>query len=201
MFRRFIFFLRSGLCLGRAPTLPEERGYPSRPVSRARLTFGGKGGVGLCQTPSGALAELLVRRIARTMAVNMGTFSVKFTIKHPAHPEHKLDLEGLVDTGALYTQVPAELIAQIGITTSGVRAVHYADGAKDTVPVAKADIAVNGVETATMVLCGKPNSLVLLGAVTLESLGLGVDPVHKRLIPIESPMATSQISTPLPSRS
>ncbi len=36
-------------------------------------------------------------------------FSVKFTIKHPAHPEHKLDLEGLVDTGAKYTQVPADL--------------------------------------------------------------------------------------------
>ena len=40
-----------------------------------------------------------------------------------------------------------------------------------------------------MVLCGKPNSLILIGATTLETLGLGVDPIHKRLIPIEAPMA------------
>ncbi len=124
------------------------------------------------------------------MGFAMGTFSVKFVIKNPRQPDQGLELEGLVDTGALYTQVPAELMAQVRIETSGVRAVHYADGTKDTVPIAKADIALNGVEAATMVLCGKPNSLILLGAVTLESLGLGVDPIHKRLIPIEAPMAT-----------
>lgn len=124
------------------------------------------------------------------MGFAMGTFSVKFIIKNPRQPDQGLELEGLVDTGALYTQVPAELMAQVGIETSSAPAVHYADGTKDTVPIAKADIALNGVEAATMVLCGKPNSLILLGAVTLESLGLGVDPIHKRLIPIEAPMAT-----------
>lgn len=119
----------------------------------------------------------------------MGTFSVKFVLKHPSRTDQRLELEGLVDTGALFTQVPANLVAQIGLVASGTRAVHYADGTKDVVPVAKADIAINGVETATMVLCGKPSSLILLGAATLETLGLGVDPVHKRLIPIEAPMA------------
>ncbi len=124
------------------------------------------------------------------MGFAMGTFSVKFVIKNPRQPDQGLELEGLVDTGALYTQVPAELMAQVRIETSGVRAVQYADGTKETVPIAKADIALNGVEAATMVLCGKPNSLILLGAVTLESLGLSVDPIHKRLISIEAPMAT-----------
>lgn len=128
----------------------------------------------------------------------MGTFSVKFIIKHPLHPDQRVEVEGLVDTGALFTQVPADLIAQIGIAKSGVRAVHYADGTKDNVPVAKADIAIDGVETATMVLCGKQNSLILLGASTLETLGFGVDPVHKRLIPIEAPMASSQDGAPSP---
>ena len=79
------------------------------------------------------------------MGFAMGTFSVRFVIKNPRQPDQGLELEGLVDTGALYTQVPAELMAQVGIETSGVRAVHYADGTKDTVPIAKADIALNGV--------------------------------------------------------
>ena len=129
----------------------------------------------------------------------MGTFSIKFILKYPVHQDQQLELEGLVDTGALLTQVPADLVARMGITPSGVRAVHYADGTKDVVPVAKADIAINGTETATMVLLGKPNSLILVGATTLETLGLGVDPVHKRLIPIDTPMASlGSYGTPSP---
>jgi clan AA aspartic protease len=123
--------------------------------------------------------------------VLMGTFSVKFVLKNPLHSDLRLELEGLVDTGALFTQIPTNLVTQIGLVASGTRAVHYADGTKDVVPVADAKIAINGVETSTMVLCGKPNSLVLLGATTLETLGLGVDPIHKRLIPVEAPMAPS----------
>jgi clan AA aspartic protease len=123
--------------------------------------------------------------------VLMGTFSVKFVLKNPLHSDLRLELEGLVDTGALFTQIPTNLVTQIGLVASGTRAGHYADGTKDVVPVADAKIAINGVETSTMVLCGKPNSLVLLGATTLETLGLGVDPIHKRLIPVEAPMAPS----------
>lgn len=119
----------------------------------------------------------------------MGTFSVKFILKNPLHPERGLELEGLVDTGAPFTQVPVSFVEQIGIVPSGSRPVHYADGTRDTVPVAKADMSINGTDTATMVLCGKPNSLILVGASTLETLGFGVDSLHKRLVPIEAPMA------------
>jgi predicted aspartyl protease len=100
-----------------------------------------------------------------------------------------VEVEGLVDTGAFFTQVPAELIARIVVIPSETRSIHYADGTKDIVPVAKVDLAINGVETATMVICGKPNSLILLGATALETLGLGVHPVNKRLLPIDAHMA------------
>ena len=121
----------------------------------------------------------------------MGTFSVRLTVRHPAYPHRQLEFDGLVDTGALFTQIPADVLARIGIEPAGTRAVHYADGTRDIVPVAKADIAINGVETATVVLRGRPG-LVLVGATTLETLGLGVDPIHKKLIPIEAPMAAAR---------
>jgi predicted aspartyl protease len=130
----------------------------------------------------------------------MGTFSVRFALRHPRHPQQQLELEGLVGTGALFTQVPADALARIGIEPAGTRAVHYADGTRDVVPVAKADTAINGVETATLVLCGRPGSLVLLGATTLETLGLGVDPIHKKLIPIEAPMAAAQAVSGVPAQ-
>jgi clan AA aspartic protease len=122
----------------------------------------------------------------------MGTFAVKFVVSHPLQPERRVEVEGLVDTGALFTQVPQAVLASIGITPSGYRSVHYADGTGAVVPVAKADISLHGVETATMVLCGRPTSRVLLGAATLETLGFGVDPIHKTLIPIDSPMASER---------
>lgn len=116
---------------------------------------------------------------------------MRFTVRHPVHADQQLELEGLVNTGALFTQIPVDVLARVGIVPSGTRAVHYADGTRDVVPAAKADIAIDGVETATVVLCGRPGSLVLVGAATLETLGLGVDTVHKKLIPIEAPMAAA----------
>jgi len=92
-------------------------------------------------------------------------FAVKFVVSHPLRPEQRVELEGLVD-----------------ITPSGNRAVSYADGTGAVVPVAKADISIHGIETATMILCG---------ATTLETLGFGVDPIHKTLIPIDAPMAVA----------
>lgn len=127
----------------------------------------------------------------------MGTFTARFSVRHPVQAGQRLELDGLVDSSVLFTQIPADLLAQIGITPSGTRAVHYADGTRDIVPVAKADIVIDGVETATVVLCGRPGSLVLVGATALETLGLGVDPVHKKLIPIEAPMAAQAISSSL----
>ena len=121
----------------------------------------------------------------------VGTFAVKFMVSHPLQPERRLELEGLVDTGAFFTQIPVDTLAQIGISASGSRAVHYADGTRDVVPVAKADVAIDGVESATMILCGRPGSLTLLGATTLETLGFGVDPIHKKLIAIDAPMAAA----------
>ena len=119
----------------------------------------------------------------------MGTFAVRFVVGHPLEPERRVELEGLVDTGALFTQIPEPILARLGIVPSGYRSVHYADGTGAVVPVAKAEITIHGIETATMVLCGRPRSLVLLGATTLETLGFGVDPIHKTLIPIDAPMA------------
>jgi predicted aspartyl protease len=126
----------------------------------------------------------------------MATFSVRFVVRHPVDPDRQVGLEGLVDTGALLSQIPAEILGRIGIAPTGTRAVHYADGVRDVVSVAKAGIAIDGVETATLVLCGRPGSLVLIGATTLETLGLGVDPIHRKLIPVEVPMAMLKQPSP-----
>jgi clan AA aspartic protease len=112
---------------------------------------------------------------------------MKFIIRNPAHPKRSLQLEGLVDTGAHFTQVPVTLLDQIGIRSFGTRRVQYADGTVVSKAVASAEILIQDVLTPSVVLCGDPTDLILIGAFTLEGLNLGIDPARKTLIPLIPP--------------
>ena len=119
----------------------------------------------------------------------MGTFYVKFTVRNPTDPVRSLQLEGLVDTGAYLSQIPGRLLEEIGIAPFETREVQYARGVIEQKPVAAAEILLGDRRTPTLVLSGDPDSLILLGAFTLEGLSLGVDPVRKTLIPLIFPQA------------
>ena len=119
----------------------------------------------------------------------MGTFHVKFTIRNPQQRDRFVVLEGLVDTGAHFTQVPRPTLEQIGIVSFGARRVQYADGSVVSKPVASAEVLIDQEVTPIVVLCGEPQDLILIGALTLEGLNLGVDPVRKTLVPLIAPQA------------
>ncbi len=119
----------------------------------------------------------------------MGTFSVKVTIANPLNPDRSVTVDCLVDTGAAYSQLPRSLLASIGIEPFDERRFVMADGRRGTCPVGKADFLVNGRQTPTLVVFGEETAPPLLGAMTLEGLGLGVDLLARRLIPIDLPLA------------
>jgi hypothetical protein len=56
--------------------------------------------------------------------------------------------------------------------------------------VASAEILIGSDVTPTIVLCGAEQDLILIGALTLEGLSLGVDPIRKTLIPLIPPQAS-----------
>jgi clan AA aspartic protease len=119
----------------------------------------------------------------------MRTFYVKFTIRNPQQRERFVVREGLVDTGAHFTQVSRATLEQIGVTACGTRRVQYADGDIVSKPVASAEVLIDQDVTPTVILCGGPSDLILIGALTLEGLNLGVDPVRKVLVPLIAPQA------------
>lgn len=119
----------------------------------------------------------------------MGTFHVKFTIRNPFEPERFLELEGLVDSGAHFTQVPASLLEQIGIRPLRIQQIQYADGRVVSKLVGTSEIMIGQHFGPSVVLFGEANDLVLLGAATLENFGLGIDPVRKILVPLIVPQA------------
>ncbi|MBI3626360.1 MAG: aspartyl protease family protein [Candidatus Rokubacteria bacterium] len=112
----------------------------------------------------------------------MGLFSVKGRLTGPAGPSEEVDL--LVDTGATLLVVPRPLADRLGLTATRSQPIIMAGGQRDVWPIAEVRLAVDGRETATRCFIA-PAGPALLGAVALESLFLAVDPVAKRLVPVE----------------
>ena len=92
-------------------------------------------------------------------------------------------LRFLVDTGATYTNVPPSVARQVGATPSPARfEVSLADGSRRSVRACTMGIELMN-RTAPMTALLMPGAEPLLGAETLEALGLRVNPSTRRLEP------------------
>jgi len=115
------------------------------------------------------------------MVIDMGTFSVRAKIWNPLKPGNVLDIELIVDTGATYTVLPSKILEKLGISV--LRTVRLADDRVIERPLGEIGIEIEGYRaSATPVIFGEEN-VYLLGAVTMEQLGLAPDPIEKRLKP------------------
>jgi aspartyl protease family protein len=112
----------------------------------------------------------------------MGLFHVKARLTGPTGRREEVELR--VDTGATLTVVPRPLAERLVLKPARSQQVVIAGGQRDVWPVAEARLALNGDEITTPCFIA-PDGPPLLGAVALESLFLAVDPVTKRLIPVD----------------
>ena len=94
------------------------------------------------------------------------------------------DIELVVDTGATYLTLPADVARRLGLRTLREQPIVTAGGWRDVWPVAEVRVALEGREARTVSFIA-PQGPALLGAVALESLSLGVDPVARRLIAVD----------------
>ena len=114
----------------------------------------------------------------------MGTFKVEMEIGDPDGKRFE-PVEALVDTGATYTTAPASLLRGLGIAPMSVGRFTLADGSQTERQIGQTWIRLNGESYIAPVVFADERSGPLLGAVTLEIFRLGVDPVSKRLIPVD----------------
>jgi clan AA aspartic protease len=119
----------------------------------------------------------------------MGTFSVAVTVAHLADPNRQAEVGLLVDTGATLSWVPRAIIDEVGAPRLSRRPFLRADGRTVERETAGAMIAVDGSSAIVTVVVAEPGDAQLLGATTLESLGFGVDPIRRQLVP-QSRLAT-----------
>ncbi len=113
----------------------------------------------------------------------MGTFTVALQVGDLAGRQF-VEVEALVDTGSTYTSIPGNILAQLGIESTGTRSFGLADERVVEYPIGYASIRLEENEIIALVVFASEGSASLLGATTLETAGLAVDPFHQRLIPV-----------------
>lgn len=86
----------------------------------------------------------------------------------------------IVDTGATLTVIPEETANELGLTVTGESGVRTGAGVIK-LKRGRAIVEIEGKETVQDVLISDIIDKVLIGAVTLESLALTVDPLTGRL--------------------
>ena len=97
--------------------------------------------------------------------------------------EQFVSVEVMVDTGATFTTVPAEVLKQLGVSPQRTMSAKLADGSIIDDEVCDTVIRLEGKTFFTPVTFGREGEPNLLGVVALETALLAVDPVEQRLIP------------------
>ena len=113
----------------------------------------------------------------------MGTFRHKIRIGTRDMKNFE-DVDAVVDTGAAYTWIPKDILEKIGVRPEFKRRLRLADGRIIERDAAQISIEINGETMYSVCIFGDEKSEALLGAVTLEEFGLGVDPINKTLVPV-----------------
>ena len=119
----------------------------------------------------------------------MGLTYIQASIANPARPRRSAKLKFLIDSGAFYSVVPARVLRRLGIKPGKTKTFILADGTEVKRSLGQALFRLNGDEGASPVIFGETGDSVLLGIVSLEALGLILDPLKRELRPLPMMLA------------
>ena len=114
----------------------------------------------------------------------MGLTHVEVEVAGPASPDSSEAVTFLVDSGAIHSVVPATVLDRLGIEPLDTQEFMLADGTKVTRRKGGAVFRYDRRVGVADVIFGEPGDSNLMGATTLESLGLALDPLRRELHPL-----------------
>jgi predicted aspartyl protease len=121
----------------------------------------------------------------------MGLTSLKVEVGNPADPAVTETVEFLVDSGAIYSVVPAPILKRLGIKPVSEHEIILANGTtisrKKGIALFKYGERIGGAD----VIFGEPDDSVLLGSFSLGALGLVLDPLRRELKPLPMVLAVA----------
>ena len=97
-------------------------------------------------------------------------------------------VQALVDSGATYNILPAPLLSRLGVRPTESGSFILADGRRIQRDMGQTWVRLEGREYIAPVVFGGADTQPIVGAVTLEIFGLGIDPVKERLVSVDGYM-------------
>src|ERR1017187_3632848 len=113
----------------------------------------------------------------------MGTFSVKLRVWNPAQPGGVEELDAFVDTGAAFSWISRARLERLGVASSRKMGFRTIEGRLLERDMATVYVSTDKYSVPDVVVMAKEGEMEVLGAHTIEGLGMAADPVQKRLVP------------------
>jgi len=130
----------------------------------------------------------------------VSSFEVRITISR-VDGSNGVEVPALVDTASTLVVVSPSIAGRVGLLPLEQRPFRLGNEDVIHLPVANALIKVDGRSTAARVAISPEEGTAILGVTVLELLGLMVDPVGERLVPVEylfKPVHSSGLATVSP---
>ncbi len=113
----------------------------------------------------------------------MGTFTTRLEVGNLLGNRFEV-VDPIVDTGAIYTFVPRDILVRLDVEQREIRQFALADERIVEYGLGYATLRFEEREVIAPLVFAPEGTMPLLGVTTLEIAGLGVDPVNERLIPV-----------------
>ena len=115
----------------------------------------------------------------------MGTFYVTIQVADRFR-ERYANIDALVNTGSSYSSLPESLLDELGIERETTRNFELADNRIVEYALGETRVRIENREQTVPIMFAPDDTMPLVGATTLEILGLGIDPLAETLVPVNA---------------
>jgi predicted aspartyl protease len=119
----------------------------------------------------------------------MGMVYVEMEVRREGGPAETVSF--LVDSGAAYSVLPTAVWQALGLKATRSMGFVLADGTAIRREVSHCLFRYRDIEAPSPVVLGQPRDAALLGTITLETMGLMLDPFERELRPMRMRLAAA----------
>ncbi|HZD32394.1 MAG TPA: aspartyl protease family protein [Candidatus Angelobacter sp.] len=113
----------------------------------------------------------------------MGTFSAKLRVWNPANPESVEELDAFVDTGAAFSWIARTRLERLGLVATRRMQFRTIEGRIVERDLAIAYVGSGEYSAPDLVVMAEAGEMEVIGAHSLEGLGVAADPIQRKLVP------------------
>ena len=119
----------------------------------------------------------------------MGLTVLSLEVANAGKPKQAETVEFPIDSGAIYSVVPRAILERLGIEPLTAQTFRLASGQTIQRQVGAAVFRYQDRVGGASVVFGEDGDSTLLGSLTLEALGFGLDPLRRELIQLPMMLA------------